>query len=1654
MTMLLAIFLLFCVVPGFALDGVVESPRYTEPGIYQALPGWVDLEVVLSDTLPSADDGISHTPLSLPPDYRVSFRGRTYDRLSVYADGRIALGETGEHIDVGLVPYVYPVRCEGSLGSTFRYGFVTETFDDRTDFFTVVEFGRFEEAGKEYSLQVLFYSDGEIQVQLWSHFEAAVQHFLPSLANLIGGLFVVRDDWMVPILYDGFRREILSGNQMTSMEIFGTSGLRPGWVAKSFNGGGVAMSVSSSGLMASFGEYQHAGALVAYDHSREHPVVGGISSVSLDVQPRSVDDPVHLWYFEESIERTHEAGYPTLGPSVSSLRLLPSDYQDSWDRILETHSYEAVVFRPAPAFKFQLTSARTPNTSLSFGRIVYSLSQLPSVQFLPARTPEYTLSLTVEGGGYVRMDYPSGESPFAMWAGESASSRIVPLPGSELVSVTVNGEEVVSGSRLVGIGHVGLLTPLSGGDFRSGAALRIASMKENLDIRFVFAPCGGRKLAAVIPATVRTTYYLDDGSDPQSRRSANYVVKDGLGGTAEVQDSISAGHYWVQGLYADGLGKVRYSPLAFVRDTSAFGYFDKACHACVSRANLFYDGTDSVDRPDAQGVAYTENDPRYGNRAGSTGREAGLADASFLSWPDHPETWELPAVSVDDFIEESDFSDRSVEDIYRRRMLSGGGYLLSVSRDAEGRIAQAIRDYRGLVVATRTFDGTSGLVWRNGYDAAGRLVHAWPEGQAGLGSTHSYDASGRPAASESADRGLSEIRYDSLGRVRFTRSAEQLARGPRYFSAVFYDRMGRDSLTAEIRGTCSFDSSDAAIAAGDVVPVRRNLYGRPGLDFLAGLGLVDDIDLWNEVRQGLSGVRANDAVGGIAYDRDGNAVEISLSARDRLGRVTTNYLVRHVGGITIAIRKSYSYSMADELLSMSWSQWENGAFVTKGTVSYAYDSYGRPVSATETGGARVDYTYSPYGNVLTTQRSDGNMEISSYGSVHDIHGRPLSRTYTRGGAALYSETISYANPVSDRVDGVVHDYGNLQGAGNVTRVSSYTYDYRGRLALAQGPLAGAYSYDRFGRFTTKTEGESSVHYFYDADRFRPTRVSFGQGSDEYYRYDASGRMWLDRQGKTAYELNSSGLPDKVRMYSEVPGDMTIDDIGGDFIYDSETGYERYVYGLGGSRIYRSRTLRPVGLQYEESEVQGIGTWRKNRFDAYQSMLREDLPGGGFRDAATSGAVYPLVDHQGSVRAYAGTDGIVAAYDYYPYGAVSSVYLSSSPVGERRWQDKELDDATGNYYFGARFYNPLLGMWLVPDPAGQYVDPYGYGGDPVNLIDPSGLWAIGAGLVVGYDRAHGFSVGVGAAYDIGVGSSFNASYSWNSDGSYTANLSASMSVPLPGVPLWANFGGGYSYNSETGHALTGQMGACAGIGDLLCSGASVGGGLYWSNSEFLGGTAYVEAYASVGGVYGASAGKEWGYGDVTGRGWYMGINAAGAYAGVSRNGGLDWGWHTSLYYGSTDEGNTFAADNSHRRVSRMIWIPELGSLGIFKLGESVDETRLGIQKVLKRILLERAKGTQLEESLIQNYRTTEQVEQFHITADMLRQVEETLLLQQGLVKVNRGDKNKITYANNINQWGNIEFKTLDGGKTFFSSYNYGIGPIDHFFLDVIGYWMSN
>lgn len=143
--------------------------------------------------------------------------------------------------------------------------------------------------------------------------------------------------------------------------------------------------------------------------------------------------------------------------------------------------------------------------------------------------------------------------------------------------------------------------------------------------------------------------------------------------------------------------------------------------------------------------------------------------------------------------------------------------------------------------------------------------------------------------------------------------------------------------------------------------------------------------------------------------------------------------------------------------------------------------------------------------------------------------------------------------------------------------------------------------------------------------------------------------------------------------------------------------------------------------------------------------------------------------------------------------------------------------------------PFFGMWISPDPAGQFANPYSYGGDPLNYIDPTGMWAMGLGLVVGYNKSSGWSVGVGAAADVGdVG--VNASLSFNQDGSKSLNTGANLKIPIqtPVVYIEINMGLGFAMNSYSGATLSTHGSVCVGESGN-CVGMKQGGSLYFDSS---------------------------------------------------------------------------------------------------------------------------------------------------------------------------------------------------------------------------------
>ena len=62
----------------------------------------------------------------------------------------------------------------------------------------------------------------------------------------------------------------------------------------------------------------------------------------------------------------------------------------------------------------------------------------------------------------------------------------------------------------------------------------------------------------------------------------------------------------------------------------------------------------------------------------------------------------------------------------------------------------------------------------------------------------------------------------------------------------------------------------------------------------------------------------------------------------------------------------------------------------------------------------------------------------------------------------------------------------------------------------------------------------------------------------------------------------------------------------------------------------------------------------------------------------------------------------------------------------KFNGKELDEETGLYYYGARYYDPKISIWLSVDPLAESFpnwNPYNYTmQNPINLVDPTGMSA--------------------------------------------------------------------------------------------------------------------------------------------------------------------------------------------------------------------------------------------------------------------------------------------------------------------------------------------
>lgn len=106
--------------------------------------------------------------------------------------------------------------------------------------------------------------------------------------------------------------------------------------------------------------------------------------------------------------------------------------------------------------------------------------------------------------------------------------------------------------------------------------------------------------------------------------------------------------------------------------------------------------------------------------------------------------------------------------------------------------------------------------------------------------------------------------------------------------------------------------------------------------------------------------------------------------------------------------------------------------------------------------------------------------------------------------------------------------------------------------------------------------------------------------------------------------------------------------------------------------------------------------------------------------------YSYQDIVSSVMLELDQDGnVISQEEYFPFGGTSGYLVENDIVASyktRRYSGKE-QDVSGLYYYGYRYYNPIIGRWMSPDPLGLAAGLNRYAfvkNNPINSRDIAGL----------------------------------------------------------------------------------------------------------------------------------------------------------------------------------------------------------------------------------------------------------------------------------------------------------------------------------------------
>jgi len=280
--------------------------------------------------------------------------------------------------------------------------------------------------------------------------------------------------------------------------------------------------------------------------------------------------------------------------------------------------------------------------------------------------------------------------------------------------------------------------------------------------------------------------------------------------------------------------------------------------------------------------------------------------------------------------------------------------------------------------------------------------------------------------------------------------------------------------------------------------------------------------------------------------------------------------------------------------------------------------------------------------------------------------------------------------------------------------SSFTWDPLGRIAAVAGEGAGSFAFDAAGSLTATASGRTLT---YDSARQLSSVVAPGLPAGAppvttTFTYDARGNRasaTADGGANAGTVSTTFNLANQLTSVTAATGAST------SYMYDGSGLRASATTGTGAGASVEQFTWAAVGsvplllTDASHAYVYGVGS----------APLAQVALVGGHTD-------YMHTDLLGSVRTTTDTAGAVTSdADYDTYGVPRAIGGVASSAVTRFGYAGEYTDPTGLIYLRARYYDPVSAQFLSRDPLETRTrSPYGYtGGNPLQFVDPTGLWGL-------------------------------------------------------------------------------------------------------------------------------------------------------------------------------------------------------------------------------------------------------------------------------------------------------------------------------------------